>query len=293
MFERKFNDSIISEADMWRRINEDGRRNTGRPIYSFGFGETRGIIGIAPKPADERKTLPANPNQVKRQPQLVPTADDFANLFFCESSEEEEARATLAMATIKDDEIPNAASIPKQSCQRRRCVTFGGTICITHHLGDVCPSSATWLSRHELELFRSSAQDSIHNMRNDIMGKSADYKDRCKFRAKMVDMEKENDSSIRGLEHKIFRRKQTRQMLIEDVLTCQAHAAGLASFGHFMDTRELLAKVSLDRSRKAKSIALFDAREDYREAQGDLSSDIPVSPPTKRRKKQVRHVSLH
>lgn len=278
---------------MWRRINEDGRRNTSRPIYSFGFGETREIIGMAPRP-DERKTLLANPNQVKRQPQLVPTADDFANLFFCESSEVEEAQATLATATIEDDEIPmchHAASIPKQSYQRRRCVTFGDTISITHHLGDVCPASATWLSRHELELFRSSAQHSIHNMRNDIMGRSADYKDRCKFRAKMVDMEKENDSSIRGLEHRIFRRKLTRHMLIEDVLTCQAHAAGLTSFGHFMDTRELLAKVSLDRSRKAKSIALFDAREDYREAhEGDLSSDMPVSPPMKRRKIGRAHV---
>ena len=281
MLERKFNDSIISEADMGRMINVDGRRNKNRPIYSFG--EARGIEMAV---NERTPSLPAN--QVKPRAPL-PTADDFANLFFCESTEEEEARAKLA--TIEDDamSIYHATSIPKQSCQRRRCVTFGGTISITHPLEDVCPASATWLSRHELELFRSSAQHSIHKMKNDIIGKSAEYKDRGKFRAKMVDMENENDTSIRGLEHRIFRRKFTRHMLIEDVLKCQSHAIGLESFGHFTDTRELLAKVSIDRSSKAKSIALFDAREDYREAH----EGMPLSPPMKRRKKQVRHVSIH
>ena len=272
---------------MARKINEYGRRNVSRPIYSIG--ETR-EIEMTPRPvchANEKKPL-----QATSHPRLVPTAEDFANLFFCESSEEEEARATLATATIEDDTVPRYhASVPKRS--RRRRVTFGGSISIAHHLEDACPASATWLSRHELELLRSSAQHSIHDMRNDVMGNSAEYKDRAKFRAKMVDMENEKDSSIRGLEHRIFRRKQTRHMLIEDVLKCQSHAAGLASFGHFMDAREkdaLIAKVSLDRSGKAKSIALFDAREDYREAH---EGDMPVSPPIKRRKKQVRHVSLH
>jgi len=84
----------------------------------------------------------------------------------------------------------------------------------------------------------------------------------------MVTIEQETDSSIRGLEHKVYRRKETRRMLIQDVIECQHHIKGLARFGHVMSSdekRRLLANASLQKSLGCVKKALLDANDDYKE----------------------------
>lgn len=88
----------------------------------------------------------------------------------------------------------------------------------------------------------------------------------------MVTIENETDSSIRGLEHKVYRRKNTRQMLIQDVMDCQGHINGLARFGHVMsveEKRRLLANASLQKSKVCLKRALLDANDDYKEVYGN------------------------
>ncbi len=91
----------------------------------------------------------------------------------------------------------------------------------------------------------------------------------------MLALEDETDSSIRGLEHRVFRRKYTRKALIRDVLKCQSHVRGLARFGHDVDgggsgggAARLLAKVSRERSTKARQVAYVDASDNYEEVHG-------------------------
>ena len=109
------------------------------------------------------------------------------------------------------------------------------------------------------------------------------------FRKLMLSLEHETNSSIRGLEHKIYRRKHNRQVLIADVIECQHHINGLAKFGFNMDVDEqnrLLANASLKKSVGCVKRALADAIDDYKEvypastaaAVGCSSSSSSLSP---------------
>jgi hypothetical protein len=99
--------------------------------------------------------------------------------------------------------------------------------------------------------------------------------DRGGLRSVMSAIERESDSSLRGLEHRLLRNggvrtRKTRRSLIRDVLECQAHAARLAGrFGwRGMDSEgraTLLARVSRERSAGARCLALADAAEDRAE----------------------------
>ena len=101
----------------------------------------------------------------------------------------------------------------------------------------------------------------------------------------MLSLEHETNSSIRGLEHKIYRRKHTRQVLIADVIECQYHINGLAKFGFKMDVdekRRLLANASLKKSVGCVKRALADAIDDFKEvypasADADCSSSSSSS----------------
>mmetsp|Transcript_31027 Transcript_31027/g.56274 ORF Transcript_31027/g.56274 Transcript_31027/m.56274 type:complete len:326 (-) Transcript_31027:1389-2366(-) len=234
---------------------------------------------------------------------LAPTSDDYANLFFCDAFEEEETRAHLATeqsddiatsqpcsdhpavavaatTTTTTTTIITAISTPSTREYMRRRVSFGASIPTFHLLQNVPPAhamtpderSTLWFSRGDLEMLKSSAQSSIQEMRNRIVGNAHAKKDRSKFRSMMVTLESETNSSIRGLEHRVFRRKQTRKMMIRDVLECQAHVRGLAKFGHKMDGEEesmLLAKVSRERSLDARSLAFVNAKDDHEEVYVD------------------------
>lgn len=240
----------------------------------------------------QARTVPA------RAPSL-PTADDFANLVFCEASEGEEAFGADPLAGRRDDDAPRrTAAIAATSAtatsastshkkRKRRRVLFGSSVPTVHLLTDVprcrdmtpAERSALWLGRSDLESIQSSAVASVREVRDRVRtardgGSFAGR--RSDLRALMVAMERETGSSVRGLEHRVFRRKVTRRDLIRDVLECQSHVVGLAKFGHRMDEEEgamLLSRASQERSRKARRVAYVDARDDRREVYGD---DDPV-----------------
>lgn len=211
-----------------------------------------------------------------------PTADDYANLFFCESSEEEEARASL-LAASEPTKATGISTVAMASAtarrKKRRRVSFGASVPAVHLLDDTPPSSAitpaersaSWFGRSDLELLKTSAQLCVQEMRNRIRSDGGRVRDRTEFRAAMVRMETETNSSVRGLEHRVFRRKHARRALIQDVLECQAHIKGLARFGHEMcgdEGTKLLAKASRERSTMARQMAFVDARDDYAEING-------------------------
>jgi len=249
---------------------------------------------------------------------MTPTMEDYASLFFgaSELSFEEETKVDLvnAMPPRRSDCPPLVGAMTYSICKsndlkkrRRRRVSFGAAIPTFYPLHDIPPShamtpeekSTLWFSRADLDMLKSSAQRSIQDMRNRIMGKAQEYKDRSKFRCVMLTAEREINSSIRGLEHRVFRRRRTRQMLIRDVLQCQAHFKGLAQFGHNMDGEEkalMLAKVSMERSVKARSVAFVDGKGDYaevylnscRDATDAANTDAPIN----KLQRQPRQVSV-
>jgi len=117
----------------------------------------------------------------------------------------------------------------------------------------------------------NNTNNSNTNTNNANESSSSIITNRSRFRTMMSQMEDESNSSIRGLEHRVFRRKHARKTLIRDVLKCQAHVVGLARFGHGMDGEErakLLAGVSRERSGRAKGVAVLDARDDSKEVYG-------------------------
>lgn len=264
-----FNDSISSEAHSlgktWAHLPSSSLKAPEQAILS---------------------TKPFSPDQPR--PRVTLTPADYANLLFCETFEEEEVRANAAEA-----QYYMSTSNPAHGKNgKRRRVTFSASSSVDLSPAyDMTPEkkSQMWYSRTNLEEFKKSAQHSIKEIRDAVTGK-AECRNRFMFRSKMVAMEKETNSSIRGLEHRVFRRKQTRHMLIKDVLQCQNHINGLASFGHGLDFNqrtELIANVSQERSEKAKSIARFDAREDYVE----VNNYDKRSPPVKKRKRQKQFVN--
>ena len=216
----------------------------------------------------------------------TPTADDFANLLFYESPEE--GSTTISHARAQDSckrTSSSSSTSRKRKKQRRRRISFGAAIPTIHYLSNVptvqdmtsTEKSTLWYDRSNLEEFKSYAQKCIQDVRNLILSETEDDKtntystDRNKFRLLMSSYETSSSSSIRGLEHRIFRRKQTRQSLIHAVLECQSHVNGLAKFGHSMNTEDsilLLSKVSRERSAKARETARIDAKDDYTEVYG-------------------------
>jgi hypothetical protein len=87
------------------------------------------------------------------------------------------------------------------------------------------------------------------------------------MRSLMSTIERESDSSIRGLEKHIVRRlRHTRQEVTRDVLECQANVVGLQRFGlrgiGGTEMAMLLARVSRERSVNARRLAFVDAMED-------------------------------
>ncbi|KAL7447920.1 hypothetical protein ACHAWC_000204, partial [Mediolabrus comicus] len=165
--------------------------------------------------------------------------------------------------------------------------------------------SAIWLQTTEIEVLKSSAQSTIQNMRQRVLQQKnprqfISQQQDCRqehrhtqFRKLMLSLEHETNSSIRGLEHKIYRRKHTRQVLIADVIECQHHINGLAKFGFVMDVdekRRLLANASLKKSLGCVKRALADAIDDYKEvypaasaadcssSSSSLSSPFPSEP---------------
>ncbi|KAL3800847.1 hypothetical protein HJC23_001684 [Cyclotella cryptica] len=195
----------------------------------------------------------------------IPTAADYANLVFLSSDDEEEE------AVVDEPLIENSATGYRKHTKRRH-VSFGSYVPLIHHLHDIPlasemtlqEKSALWLNSEEIEEMKASANTAIHKMRNLVVS-SHRCAERTTFRALMMQLEKDTDSSIRGLEHRVFRRKVPRQVLVDEVLECQKHIQGLAKFGHAIsveDRSTLLANVSFKRSHLAVSMALTAAKND-------------------------------
>eukprot|EP00986_Skeletonema_menzelii_P018908 scaffold26767_cov153-Skeletonema_menzelii.AAC.2 len=218
----------------------------------------------------------------------APTVEDFANLFFgsddddhdsCNSLTGNSSIQSLAMKQHQQhhhwEPVP-LPLLPSAHRHKRRRVSFTTETPTIHTLHTVPPSStmtpheksASWLQCSDIETLKASAQSTIQAVRNRVSSKPREFKHRHKFRKLMVAIENEFDASIRGLEHKVYRRKETRKTLIQDVIECQRHINGLARFGHVMsmeEKRRLLAKASLQKSEMCVQRALLDANDDYKE----------------------------
>ncbi|KAK1748070.1 hypothetical protein QTG54_000009 [Skeletonema marinoi] len=239
-----------------------------------------------------------NSCHVDSETSSAPTVEDYANLFFGSDDDtsltgnsiqslamthhhqwEPEPHLPPTRPTTSSSIVPLLP--PTTHCHRRkrRRVSFTTTTPTIHTLHTV-PTSSTmtplekstsWLQHSDIETLKSSAQSTIQTVRNRVSSNAREYKHRHKFRALMVTIEQETDSSIRGLEHKVYRRKETRRMLIQDVIECQHHIKGLARFGHVMSSdekRRLLANASLQKSLGCVKKALLDANDDYKEVYG-------------------------
>lgn len=202
---------------------------------------------------------------------VIPTAEDYANLVFCSSDDEDEVEVVDAPCA-------------KRHCKskKRRCVSFGAFIPTVYHLNDTPLASDMtleeknniWLNSKEIEEMKASANTTIQDMRELIMESHASEK-KTMFRELMKKLEKDKNTSVRGLEHRVFRRRVSRQVLVEEVLECQKHIQGLNKFGHVMSNEErimLLAHVSSKRSSVTTNTALVNAK--YDSSEGYSSSEI-------------------
>lgn len=294
-------------GDMVETTNNSNITVEKKPLHTIGnaeAGKKRGKVFMLPPAAGKQRYdhQPATSiiddvvGNSGGSSSSTPTADDFANLLFYESPEEDDEDISCSkstkrrrISTIGSDQLPSPIRIKKKkNKRRRRRISFGASIPTIHHLPDVptvhdmtsTERSTLWYSRSDLEDLKSCAQSSVQDIRKLVLSNDKNdvnvYKDRTKFRALMSSFEEDTNCSIRGLEHRVFRRKQTRQMTIRDVLDCQAHVDGLAKYGHLMDDTEkimLLAKVSKERSIKARNLAFVDAKDDYEEVYCDAKCE--------------------
>lgn len=200
----------------------------------------------------------------------IPTAADYANLVFLSSDDEEEDE-------VVDEPLINNSAARCRKQNKRRHVSFGSSLPLVHHLYDIPlasemtrqEKSTLWLNFDEIEDMKAAANTAIQHMRNLVVW-SHRCEERTTFRALMIQLERDTDSSIRGLEHRVFRRKVPRQVLVDEVLECQKHIQGLAKFGHAIsveDKSTLLANVSFKRSHSAASMALVTAQNDALEVE--------------------------
>jgi len=228
--------------------------------------------------SSHRRTFPTTPRgsthdslrKATTQVEIIPTADDYANLVFCDSEDD--------LSENNVDRGSKSATTQKQSkTNKRRRVSFSNTAPTIHHIQNLPKVSSMtleqkslqWLSPNDLEQIKSSAQTTIQHMR--ILARG--IHDMANFRKMMKTLEEETDDSIRGLEHRVFRRKQTRKSLISNVLECQKHIQGLAKFDSDVigeeRTQGLLANVSMKGSKVALALALAVARDDAEEIHGN------------------------
>ena len=195
---------------------------------------------------------------------VIPTAEDYANLEFFSSDDENDDDKHVLM-----DE-PFTKNHWKE--KRRRRVSFGAFVPVIHHLhnipwaSDMSAEEKTnqWLNSKEIEVLKISASTTVQDMRTLVIESQSSEK-KTTFRALMAKLEEEKNTSIRGLEHRVFRRKVSRQVLVDEVLECQKYIQGLARFGHAISKEEqimLLANVSNKRSSSASNIALLNAKND-------------------------------
>lgn len=210
---------------------------------------------------------------------VTPTAEDYANLIFCSSDNESEEEAVVAQPVHKwrSSLVVNGSRNTNTRRPTKRRLHFGALIPSVHELPDVAPSSEmtpeeksnAWINLSDLEQMKSSAQYSISEMRTLIIkSTSSPTQKKSNFRSLMLQLENDTGSSIRGLEHRVFRRRQPRSAVIKEVLECQSHINGLAKFGHKMSYEEkadLMANASRQRSRSAVGVALTNARHDFEE----------------------------
>lgn len=229
-------------------------------------GSKRGKVfsyypSVANYPAKSNDVYDYQTFESPKQVNVIPTAADYANLVFCSSEDEE------------DDvlfDVPRAKKRRKDN--KKRHVSFGAFIPLIHHLHDTPLASemtldektSQWLNSKEIEDMKTSANATIQDMRNLVVESHSSEK-KTTFRALMANLEKEKNASVRGLEHRVFRRRVSRQAVVEEVLECQRHIQGLAKFGHEISLEEqikLLASVSTKRSASATDMALLNAKHD-------------------------------
>ena len=240
----------------------------------------------------------------------VPTPDDYANLLFCDLFEEEETRATLARAAAEQCHDGGTSQLRSSRIRHRRKkhrkhVSFGAAVPIHHLLSDVPPASAMtpaersagWFGKADLAALKAVARRAIQDLRRRVAteGAAARGAGLAGFRALMAEAEDATGSSVRGLEHRAGRRREARRAAVRDVLACQAHAAGLASFGHALGAEEragLLARVSAARSRRARAVAMANARHDWEEARLAEDAAVLEARARKRQKRALTSVSL-
>jgi hypothetical protein len=251
-------------------IDDSPKTNTGKRRFSSldlacTAGTKRGkVFSYYPSVANHC----IQSDQLYEYRTIIPTADDYANLVFC-SSDDEEDEALFDEPCAKR----------RRNDKRRRRVSFGAFIPVIHELDDTPLASEMtsdektnlWLNPKEIEAIKVSANSTIQDMRN-LVVESHTSETRTTFRALMSKLEEDKNTSIRGLEHRVFRRKVSRQVLVEEVLECQKHIQGLSKFGHAISHEEqimLLANVSSKRSASASNLALLNAKNDSLEGDED------------------------
>eukprot|EP00956_Cyclotella_meneghiniana_P021684 scaffold39746_cov74-Cyclotella_meneghiniana.AAC.12 len=191
---------------------------------------------------------------------VYPTADDYANLVFVSSDDEEDAA----------DGEPLVKKRRKDNKKKR--VSFGSNIPIIHHLHNTPLASdmtleektTLWLNSEEIDQIKISANSTIQGMR-ELVIQSHSFEKRATFRELMKTLEISKGNSVRGMEHRVFRRKVSRQVLVDEVLECQRYIRGLYKFGHHMSSDDkimLLANVSFKRSASASRTAQSNAEYD-------------------------------
>lgn len=282
----------------------DSERSKCSSSLAAHNGPRRGKVFLPPPPppADKQRVVSDNPSPPSSNDCRVDdeasalSVENYANLFFGSDDDDDNSLTlnssiqSLAMSKHHHCWEPSssstrAASIVPTDRRKRRRVSFTASTPTIHTLHTVPPSSTMtpaekstlWLQSTDIESLKSSALSTIQSVRNRISSNAHEYKHRHKFRALMVTLETETGSSIRGLEHKVYRRKETRRMLTQDVMDCQHYISGLERFGHVMsmdEKRRLLANASLQKSRVCVKRALLDACDDYKEV---LSSWAAVS----------------
>lgn len=281
----------------YKRLCTNGRPNRGKVFLPTSFPaspvEQQNII------ADDLPP-PGSSTRHVDEATSYPTVEDYANLFFGSDDDDNSSTSSTgnsiqSLTMIHHHQwepephppAPIVPQLPLQHRHKRLRVSFTNSPPTIHALETVPPASTMttieksdiWLQSSDIESLKASAQASIQAVRDRAALNAREYKHRHKFRALMVTMEKETDSSIRGLEHKVYRRKETRKTLIQDVIECQKHINGLARFGHEMsveERRKLLANASLSKSEFSVKKALLDANDDYKEVYGSRCFPTPL-----------------
>lgn len=259
-------------------IEINSNSNGKRRIDSLSLactGAKRGkVLSYSSDANDHVQTPGSYQHQESSKPiSIYPTADDYANLVFVSSDDEEDARDGEPLVT------------KRRKDNKKRRVSFGSNVSIIHHLhntplaSDMTHEEKTnlWLNSEEIDQIKISANSTIQSMR-DLVIQSHSFEKRTTFRALMQTLEISKGNSVRGMEHRVFRRRVSRQVLLDEVLECQRYIRGLSKFGHRMSSDDkimLLADVSFKRSAPASRTAQMNAK--YDSIEGDCFDESPVT----------------